>query len=215
MSTSKPEELFEQLRESLKQGIRPDLEMIRKVRPGRYRGSFVVIGWIFAVLAAALITAVAWEVSGPVAMLAGTGVFLAITSLTLLIVVAAELRFHQLLCCMMAHEHAWTVFHLRLGYRLQEMLFAHGPWSETIKKEAAPVFADAVERLKTESSLVVDVAHLLWIALQTSPSQRAGLSVLFKYYGGSHERILQALGEMDLASEKASFFAESKPPQTS
>jgi len=202
MSTSKPEELFEQLRESLKQGIHPDLEMIRKVRPGRYRASFVVIGWIFAVLAAALVTAVAWEGSGPVAMLAGTGVFLAITSLALLVVVAAELRFHQLLTCMVAHEHAWTVFHLRLLYRLQETLFAHGPWSDRIKAEAAPVFADAVARLKTERSIVVDVAHLLWIALQTSPSQRAGLAALFKYYGGSHDKILQALGQMDLAAEK-------------
>jgi len=214
MSPSKPEELFEQLRESLKHGAHPDLEMVRKVRPGRYRVSFVIFGWLFAVLAAALVTAVAWDLSGPVAMLAGTGIFLAITALVLLVVVSAELRFHQLLCCMMAHEHAWTVLHLRLGYRLQEVLFSHGPWAEEIKGEAAPLFAEAVERLKTEGRVVVDVAHLLWIALQTSPSHRVGLSALFKYYGASHEKMLEALGAMDLASEQAKFFAEKKPAET-
>jgi hypothetical protein len=213
MNTPKPEELFEQLRESLKHGAHPDLEMVRKVRSGRYRVSFVIFGWLLAVLAAVLMTAVAWGTDWQAAILAGTGVFLAITSLVLLIIVAAELRFHQLLCCMMAHEHAWTVMHLRLCYRLQEVLFANGPWSAEVKAEAAAVFADAVQRLKTESSVVVDVAHLLWIALQTSPSHRVGLSALFKYYGGSHDKMLQALGEMDLASEQARFFAGDKPKE--
>jgi hypothetical protein len=210
MATRRPEEMFEQLRKSLKQGAPPDLDMLRKVRPGRYRPFFVICVWLFAVLAAALVTSVAWRTSWPVAILAGTGVFLAITSLALLIVVAAELRYHQLLCCMMAHENAWNIFHLRLNYRLLGTLFAHGPCSETVKREAAEVFAEATARLKNESDLTVEVAQLLWIALQTSPVHRAGLSVLFKYYGGNQEKMLEALSGMDLSSWNAALFAEDK-----